>query len=559
MSDKPAEILRRLEETQKQLESAHADYLRANTESQQALGRVLDSFGELARVVQTLLSEDPKDALPLSSFEPEEGKNSSPSFREPPSEDPSGVATVPALPKKAGSDQEENLSSRLHSRGVSVPAELATEITDLPAPRPPTANPALSRMPARTPSFILESPGLAMSTTSGEPFPGLSKDKRIVITNDGFGVAPLVTDLLSSRGFRVRLEGRRPDLNAPADVVIFLGSLRSPSNLDDAMAVVDDAMATADKMTTRLMQPGSGFVVVIDTAGAFGLDHFDPVAAPFGALLGLVRLIDSRYPGATSKLIDLDGGHLPTDVIARQVVDELLAGGKTTPVALSENRRRTVEWTEFQASKRPADWLLDEPGPLVYMPGPEGILSTAVERLAIAHELPVAILRRRGASAQLVRDFGKNGIESRATDYDLHRLFSVMDFFDRLRSDHGPIAAIVAESFPANREEMTRWDQNRPFLDEFNALLAMTINDPLQLLGVGIGPNTPPVVASALRYFARAESLRRNEYLQVRLAHILKPSSPRRRDLDPRNFALTEFLSSAEPTLAEVRIDNRKG
>lgn len=552
MSDKPDQILRRLEETQKALEAAHADYLKANSESQRALGRVLDAFTELSRTVQVLVTNQ-NDAAE-SSTPPGQGDSAEEE------NNPLLRTGMEQLPRREAPPQPEttalsknpnNLPARLHSRGVSVPAEMATEL-----PAPSTTKPRSRPLPSRSNAIRLESPTLSLAPASGEPFPALQKDKKIVVTNDGFGVAPLVTDMLASRGYRVRLEGRRPELAVPADLVIFLGSLRSPANLDDAMAVVDDAMAAAEKMSTRLMQPGAGFVALVDTAGGFGLDQFDPVSAPFGALLGLIRLIKSRYPNAGAKLIDLDGGALQAETIARQVVDELLAGGNDSPVAISENRRCIAEWTEFQSLRKPADWLLDEPSPLIYMPGPEAILSTAVERLAIAHELPVAILRRRGAPGQLVRDFGAAGVDARSTDYDLHRLFSVMDFLDRLRSDHGPITAIVAESFPANRDDLPRWDLNRPLLDEFNALLAMTINDPLQLLAVGIGPQTPQVVASALRYFARAESLRRNEYLQVRLAHINRPSSPRRRDLDPRNFALTEFLSAAEPSIAEVRIND---
>jgi len=118
------------------------------------------------------------------------------------------------------------------------------------------------------------------------------------------------------------------------------------------------------------------------------------------------------------------------------------------------------------------------------------------------------------------------------------------------------IAAIVAEPFPARRpDDVLRWDATRPALDEFNALLAMTINDPLNLLAVGLGPGTPAVIASAIRYFARAESLRRNERLLVRLVHLDGAGAPTHGDLGPRDFALTELLSADAPAMAEVRFE----
>lgn len=547
MSDKRQELLRRLQESQRLLESAHTDYLKANTESQKALGRVLDAFGEMADTVREVISdEESTPSVVISPEIPVEPQEQ----QEQQVPQPSPAPMIRSTPSSQVDQKQNTLPARLHSRGVSIPPREEGQPRDPEPAESPTP-------PGRTSprGLYLETPTLLHRPPKGAPFPGLQKDRKVVVTNDGFGVAPILNDLLSGKGYRVRTEGRLADLNAPADVVIFLGSLRAPSNLDDAMAVVEDAMKTVEKMTTRLMQPGSGFIAAVDTAGGFGLDNFDPVAAPFGALLGLIRLIDERHPGADTKLIDLDGGQLQAHQIAELLAEELLNGEAESPVALARGERRVVQWTEFQSHSRPALWLEEDPAPLVYLPGPEAILSTAVERLAIAHELPVAVLRRPGVSAKLIRDLNQLDLEVRSTDYDLNRLFSVMDFFDRLRADHGPIGAVITESFPAqNREDLARWSVARPALDEFNALLAITINDPLHLLGVGLGPNTPPVVASALRYFARAESLRRNEHLHVRLAHLKRRTPRQRRDLDPSDFALTEFLSASEPSIAEVRL-----
>lgn len=543
MSDQRKDLLRRLRRSQRTLEEAHQDYLQAQTDSQRALGKMFDAFGDLARAVENLITVD--DRAPTE--EPEVQPPNSPVPPAPPT--PSKAKAPKELPSEStdpDEDERQNtLPARLHSRGLT----LATP-DDLPS-TPSPVSPPRSRE-SRRPT-LLEQPTLkALDDTDGVP--RIKKDQKIILSNDGFGVAPLLQEILTARGFRVRTESRRPELAGAADAVIFLGSLRSPNHLDDAMSVVDDAMHTVERLTTRLMQPGSAFIAAVDTAGGFGLTDFDPVVAPYGAILGLVRLVDARFPGARADLIDLNGGHLKAPQIAEILAQELLEGGGHTPVALTDEGRRTPEWVPFHPTTHPAAWLEDEPHPLIYMPGPETSLATSVERLAIAHELPVAILRRRGVPAGLADRFAASGVHTVQAPYDLNHLFQVMDFLDRIRADHGPVAALVTESFPSrSRDENANWGRARASLDEFNALLAMTINDPLHLLAVGLSPNTPPVVSSALRYFARAESLRRNELLQVRLAHLQRRTRADGDGLDADGLALTAFLSASDPMIAEVR------
>ena len=553
------QLLDRLDRAHRRLEAAHADVRDAQAKSQRALGDVVGSIGDLADAVRHLVADEQADA----------------GGDEPVGDDKADAAETEmaeAQPQPDGHDHPQNaLPARLHSRGVPIPDQQPPDDDAEPAesgepeqsqhpaePASPPATPSSESRPAPAPAVPMHAPRLIdrQLPDSPSPFSGLDKDRRIVLTNDGFGVAPALNDLLSERGFRVRVESRRPELSAPADTVIFLGSLRAPSDLDDAMAVVDDAVVTADRMTTRLMQPDSAFVAVIDTAGGFGIGDFEPVTAPYGALLGLMRLLDRRHPGAATKLIDLDGSRLSGQQIAERIAAELLEGADQSPVGLGTDRRQTVEFDDFRPEGHPASWLDASSPPLVYMPGADAVLSTAIERLAIAHELPVAVLRRRHTPQRIARQFRQLGIDVQTTDYDLNRLFGVMDFLDSVRNHYGPIKAIVAESTPAkNPDELVRWEVMRPPLDEFNALLAMTINDPLELLGVGLGPATPPVVSSALRYFARAESLRRKDHLAVRLAQLTRRPPRGRDDFNPLDFAVTEFLAASGPQRAEVRFN----
>ena len=570
------ELLRELEETNRRLQSAHADYLEASARSEQALQRVIDAFGDLNETVKQLVPQPDGSAASAppkpgpsagddgisNTDDPEASRGDSGD-----SAPPDSSSGPPPTPSDADRSSNE-LPARLHSRGIAIPghktpadgdgdgaADSARAADHSETEVSPQSAPPAQPTPRR-PSLPIDQPHLvdAPQSTSPTAFSGLDKERRIVLTNDGFGVAPALNEILSDKGYRVRIDSRRPELSAPADTVVFLGSLRAPSDLDDAMSVVDDAMYTAEQMTTRLMQPDSAFVAAIDTGGGFGLGSFEPVTAPYGSLLGLIRLLDERHPGASTKLIDIDGSKMGGEQIAQLVARELLEGGDDSPIAVGPDRRQGVEWRDYESGGRPAPWLDEPTPPLVYMPGPDAVMATAVERLAIAHELPVAVLRRRHTPSSIARSFDELDIHVRSIDYDLNQLFSVMDFLDGLRNDFGPIAAIVAESLPANNpQELARWDALRPPLDEFNALLAMTINDPLKLLGVGIGPDTPPIVSSALRYFARAESLRRKEQLGVRLAHLQRRPRQQQPDLDPFDFALTEFLAGATPAMGELR------
>ncbi len=548
-ADSPSPIA----EARKKLEQAHRRWQKTQRQSQEALSEVVQSITDLARAIE----EHPSSA----PIEPEKQGTSAPSSDPPPTPEKRERPETPKVPEPTSDTNPNNLPAELHSRGISIPSpkrDQSPSSSTLAPPSAPDQPPAKPRPRQRRHRIDLDEPTLIEATRpeSPSPFPGLDPSSKIVITNDGFGVAPALNEILSQKGLRVRVESRRPELASPADAIIFLGGLRAPRDLDDAMSVIDDAVHTAERMTTRLMQPDSSFICAIDTAASFGLERFDPVAAPLGALVGLVRLLDKRHPGSSTKLVDIDGGRMEGPQIAEILAQELLEGGAQSPIALSNDHRRTVQWASTEPDAHPAKWLTDTPGALLYMPGPSGILATSVERLAIAHELPVALLRRRHVPAELIRRFTDSSIETRKTNYDLNHLFNVMDFLDALRSDFGPISAVITESIPAqNPDDLPRWEVMRPPLDEFNALLAMTINDPLQLLGVGIGPRTPPVITSALRYFSAAESLRRNDSLRVRLAHMESPSPQGQQMMDPRDFALTEFLASAQPLRAEMRIE----
>ncbi len=537
-------------DARRRLQKAHRQWHEAQAENRQALSQVVQAMCDLATAMEQSLAQLPAHQSP--SAPPE---HASTKEHISPSEGEAGVDEV----NGGASEGTNTLPAELHSRGISIPTpreSSAEETTPAQPPATPPPQPPARPKPRRH-RIALDEPTLQEAPLeSTQPFTGLDEAAKIVITNDGFGVAPALNEILSAKGYRVRVESRRPELSSPADTVIFLGGLRAPRNLDDAMSVIDDAVHTAERMTTRLMQPDSSFICAIDTAATFGLDRFDPVAAPLGALVGLIRLLAKRHPGSTTKLIDIDGGRMEGPQIAEILAKELLEGGDQSPIALSDAGRRTVDWRDTEPNAHPAQWLQDTQGAVLYMPGPAGILATSVERLAIAHELPVALLRRRHVPSELIQRFTNTDIQTRKTNYDLNHLFQVMDFLDALREDFGPISAVISESIPVqNPDDLSRWEVMRPPLDEFNALLAMTINDPLQLLGVGVAPRTAPVITSALRYFSVAESLRRKDSLRVRLAHLETPAPAGQQMMDPRDFALTEFLASAQPLRSEMRID----
>ncbi len=174
--------------------------------------------------------------------------------------------------------------------------------------------------------------GLAMA--------GLAGGGRVVVTDDGTGIAEALTGRLVQRGLAAEVVDSVP---ADAKAVIFLGGLRPLTSLEEGLTVNRQAFRAAQAVAAAFTAAERGvFVTVQDTGGDFGLSGHDMARAALGGLAGLTKTAAREWPGAAVKAIDLDrGGRSVTD-LADALVAELLEGGPEIEVGLHADGRRTT-------------------------------------------------------------------------------------------------------------------------------------------------------------------------------------------------------------------------
>ncbi|AUX42374.1 hypothetical protein SOCE26_038040 [Sorangium cellulosum] len=204
------------------------------------------------------------------------------------------------------------------------------------APRAGTREPpTTSRRPRIQRSVLIEEPAPA----PGIALAGLLGARRVVVTDDGEGVARAVALALSERGVRAEVA---PAVSGDPDAVIFLGGLRRASTVDDAVAVNREAFSTARAVATRFAAEGGVLVTAQDTGGDFGLSGRDARRAWLAGVSALARTAAIEWPSASVRAIDVERGGRSPEAIARALVDELFTGGATREVGLHADGSRTT-------------------------------------------------------------------------------------------------------------------------------------------------------------------------------------------------------------------------
>ncbi|MDN3356375.1 type I polyketide synthase [Actinomadura sp. DC4] len=203
---------------------------------------------------------------------------------------------------------------------LTGPAELAE-----PAEPAPQAVLAASGAPGR---YVVDTVTVPAPEGEGDALAGL----RVVIVDDGRGVALELSDLLERRGAEPRVVETPPEDGPAAGALVHLAALRPGARpvLPAAFAGIRGAvLGGADRL-----------VVATTTAGNFGPGTgADPDAADVG-LRGLVRAIAQEYPGAVARAVDVDPKENPR-AIAEHLLREL-AGGDGRTVAGYRNGTRTT-------------------------------------------------------------------------------------------------------------------------------------------------------------------------------------------------------------------------
>ncbi|MBI3270543.1 MAG: SDR family oxidoreductase [Planctomycetes bacterium] len=172
----------------------------------------------------------------------------------------------------------------------------------------------------------------------GLALPGLGTG-RIVLTDDGGGLAPALARRLAAAGIRAEVVREVP---ADADAVLFLGGLRTVAGVDEAVEVNREAFRAARSVAARFTTDGGLFVTVQDTGGDFGLAGRDPLRAWLGGVAGLARTAAVEWPRAAVKAIDLERGGRAPEALAEALFQELLTGGPAREVGLHADGTRTT-------------------------------------------------------------------------------------------------------------------------------------------------------------------------------------------------------------------------
>jgi acyl transferase domain-containing protein len=202
-----------------------------------------------------------------------------------------------------------------------------------PAPaEPPAAEPppAVTHDAAAAPAALLRSVVRAVeSPAPGLGVPGILGPGRVVVTDDGAGVASALVARLAAAGVDAAVQ---QDVPPDAGAVIFLGGLRPVRDLGDAMAVNRAAFQAARTVAPRFAVEGGTFVTVQDTGGDFGLRGAD--RAWLGGLSGLVKTAALEWPAAHVRALDLECARRPAAALADAIWNELLTGGTEREIGL---------------------------------------------------------------------------------------------------------------------------------------------------------------------------------------------------------------------------------
>ena len=254
------------------------------------------------------------------------------------------------------------------------------------APQAEVAAGAALKGPAIQRFVLVEEParacGLVMS--------GLLGAHRVVVTDDGGGVALEVARALNQRGMNAEVVDA---VSGDPDAVIFLGGLREVATVDEAVAVNREAFRAARAVAARFAAHGGVLVTVQDTGGDFGLSGRDERRAWLGGVSALARTAAIEWPRADVKAIDLERGGRDVEAVARALVEELLTGGATREVGLHADGTRT-RLRSVAREAVPGSAVVDPHAVVLVSGGARGVTAASVIALA-RHARPRLVLLGR--------------------------------------------------------------------------------------------------------------------------------------------------------------------
>ena len=279
---------------------------------------------------------------------------------------------------------------------VATPAVVAPEMTPAQAapaaaPETPVVNDTASVEIGRFALREIDAPaaGLAMA--------GLATSDRVVVTDDGGGIAMALAHRLEARGLTTEVHAEPP---ADATAVIFLGGLRPIASFDQGLAVNREAFWAARTVAARTAEKGGVFVTVQDTGGDFGLSGRDANRAAVGGLAGLAKTAAREWPEATVKAIDLELADRSPDLLAAALETELLDGGPEIEVGLHADGRRTTLESYAATLGDERSMPLSRESVVVASGGARGVTAATLIALARAAQPRMVLLGRTALVAE---------------------------------------------------------------------------------------------------------------------------------------------------------------
>lgn len=256
-------------------------------------------------------------------------------------------------------------------------------------------------------------------------------ENEIVVVPDQMGVADALVRLMRGEGFRCELAA--PDeVPEGARAVLHLAAIQDFDATDGALAAIRDAARLVDRLD---LNEGL-FVAAFDTGGRFGIDACEPARAPTAGMSALVKSLAARFANASLKWIDLDVGYRDPESVARDLLRELLEGGNQN-VGLPEGERvvRILEETDARATSWRFDGVM-----LMSVSDSPSVLSaiSCIGQIGSPRVVFVGGPEHREAVERMARD-----VEHRWISFDADHLMGVFDALDQVRSEWGPVGALV--------------------------------------------------------------------------------------------------------------------
>ncbi len=208
-----------------------------------------------------------------------------------------------------------------------------TALTSTPASAaaPHVAAPAVSTSELPVRRYVLravpaKAPGFAPA--------GLHTAKKLIITDDGHGLAPALKTILTAHGISASVAATVP---ADCDGLILLDGLKPCTSAAEASASHQAAFIRVQAIAAHHTAHGGLLVTVQATGGHFGLDAAPVTHAWQSGYSGLAKTAAKEWPLATVRAIDLflsDATPAPAEAAAR-LANELLYGGDELEIGLA--------------------------------------------------------------------------------------------------------------------------------------------------------------------------------------------------------------------------------